>query len=164
MDETEEVIEEAVAEMGADELQEYNDELVAEVKEFIERNSERNSKQVKRIREDRAFAAGDQWDEKDRTARTEGRLEVSIPICQNIISAVVNPINAKPFRVSAEVMPEFKDLFGDGVAQLNDRLDVIQDSYEMKAANEAATTDEATAGLGFCYATTEGRFRGLPFH
>ena len=39
MDETEEVIEEAVAEMGADELQEYNDELVAEVKEFIERNS-----------------------------------------------------------------------------------------------------------------------------
>lgn len=155
MDETEEVIEEAVAEMGADELQEYNDELVAEVKEFIERNSERNSKQVKRIREDRAFAAGDQWDDKDRTARTAGRLEVSIPICQNIISAVVNPINAKPFRVSAEVMPEFKDLFGDGVAQLNDRLDAIQDSYEMKAANEAATTDEATAGLGFCYATTE---------
>lgn len=154
MDETEE-LEGIVAEMDEQDLREYNDELVAEVKDFIERNTERNSKQVQRIREDRAFAAGEQWDDKDRKARTEGRLEVSIPICQNIVSAVVNPITAKPFRVKAEVMPEYKDVFGDGVATLNDHLDRIQDSYEMRSANESATTDEATAGLGFGYATTE---------
>lgn len=154
MDETEE-LEEIVEEMSEADLREYNDELVSEVKDFIKKNTDRNSDQVKRIREDRAFAAGDQWNEKDRKARTAGRLEVCIPICQNIVSAVVNPINAKPFRVSADVMPEFKDLYGDAVSQLNDRLNRIQDSYEMRAANESATTDEATAGLGFCYATIE---------
>ena len=58
MDETEELeqIEEEVSAMTEAELQEYNDELVDEVKKFIEKNSERNHDQVERIKADREFA------------------------------------------------------------------------------------------------------------
>lgn len=157
MDETEELeaVEAAVAEMSDDELQEYNDDLVAEVKKFIERNSERNSDQVKRIKADREFAAGQQWDKTDRTNRGENRLEEEIPVIENPISAVVNPISAKPFRSSAEPKPEYKDLYGEAIATLNEKLSDIQDTFEMQEAHDSATYDEVCAGLGFCYATTE---------
>lgn len=157
MDETEELeaVEAAVAEMSDDELQEYNDDLVAEVKDFIEKNSERNRDQVKRIKADREFAAGQQWDKTDRTNRGENRLEEEIPVIENPISAVVNPISAKPFRSSAEPKPEYKDLYGEAIATLNEKLSDIQDTFEMQEAHDSATYDEVCAGLGFCYATTE---------
>lgn len=157
MDETEELeaVEAAVAEMSDDELQEYNDDLVAEVKDFIEKNSERNRDQVKRIKADREFAAGQQWDKTDRTNRGENRIEEEIPVIENPISAVVNPISAKPFRSSAEPKPEYKDLYGEAIATLNEKLSDIQDTFEMQEAHDSATYDEVCAGLGFCYATTE---------
>ena len=147
-------VEEEVAEMSDAELREFNDQMVAEVKEFISRNAERNSKQVKRMRSDREFAAGDQWDDKDRKNRSEDRLELAIPVCQNVISAVTNPIAARPFRGVAEPKPQYKDAFAQGFAMLNGKLHEIQEEYETRAANNQATTDEATTGLGFTYATT----------
>lgn len=157
MDETEELeaVEAAVAEMSDDELQEYNDDLVAEVKDFIEKNSERNRDQVKRIKADREFAAGQQWDKTDRTNRGENRLEEEIPVIENPISAVVNPISAKPFRTVAEPKPKFKGVYGEAIATLNEKLSDIQDTFEMQEAHDSATYDEVCAGLGFCYATTE---------
>lgn len=157
MDEIEELeqIDEDVAAMSETELQEYNDELVAEVKKFIEQNSERNHDQVERIKADREFAAGQQWDKVDHTNRGENRIEEAIPIIENPISAVVNPIAARPFRTIAEPKPEFKELYGDEIAKLNDRLADIQDEFETQEANDSAVYDEVCAGLGFCYVTTE---------
>ena len=157
MDEQEELenVDAAVAEMSDAELQEYNDDLVAEVKDFIEKNSERNRDQVKRIKADREFAAGQQWDKIDRTNRGENRLEEEIPVIENPISAVVNPISAKPFRTMAEPKPKFKDVYGDAIAVLNEKLSELQDTFEMQEAHDSATYDEVCAGLGFCYATTE---------
>ncbi|MBO7060268.1 MAG: hypothetical protein J6W54_04125 [Fibrobacter sp.] len=157
MDEQEELenVDAAVAEMSDAELQEYNDDLVAEVKDFIEKNSERNRDQVKRIKADREFAAGQQWDKIDRTNRGENRLEEEIPVIENPISAVVNPISAKPFRSMAEPKPKFKDVYGDAIAVLNEKLSELQDTFEMQEAHDSATYDEVCAGLGFCYATTE---------
>lgn len=154
---SDQAIAEEVAEMNDAELREYNDQMVAEVKEFIDRNVERNSKQVKRMRQDRAFAAGDQWDDKDRTNRSEDRLEIAIPMCQNVISAVINPIAARPFRCVVEPKPQFKDAFAIGFQQLNQKMFDLQEDYETKAANNMATSDEATTGLGFTYATTVDR-------
>ena len=157
MDEQEELenVDAAVAEMSDAELQEYNDDLVAEVKDFIEKNSERNRDQVKRIKADREFAAGQQWDKIDRTNRGENRLEEEIPVIENPISAVVNPISAKPFRTVAEPKPKFKDVYGEAIAVLNEKLSELQDTFEMQEAHDSATYDEVCAGLGFCYATTE---------
>lgn len=157
MDETEELehIDEEVSAMTEEELQEYNDELVAEVKKFIEQNSERNHDQVERIKADREFAAGQQWDKVDRTNRGENRIEEAIPVVENPISAVVNPIAARPFRTSAEPKPEFKNIYGDAIAELNDHLAEIQDSFDSQEANDSATYDEVCSGLGFCYVTTE---------
>lgn len=157
MDEQEELetVDAAVAEMSDAELQEYNDDLVAEVKDFIEKNSERNRDQVKRIKADREFAAGQQWDKTDRTNRGENRLEEEIPVIENPISAVVNPISAKPFRTVAEPKPKFKDVYGESIAVLNEKLSELQDTFEMQEAHDSATYDEVCAGLGFCYATTE---------
>lgn len=157
MDEQEELenVDAAVAEMSDAELQEYNDDLVAEVKDFIEKNSERNRDQVNRIKADREFAAGQQWDKTDRTNRGENRLEEEIPVIENPISAVVNPISAKPFRTVAEPKPKFKDVYGEAIAVLNEKLSELQDTFEMQEAHDSATYDEVCAGLGFCYATTE---------
>ena len=157
MDEQEELenVDAAVAEMSDAELQEYNDDLVAEVKDFIEKNSERNRDQVKRIKADREFAAGQQWDKTDRTNRGENRIEEEIPVIENPISAVVNPISAKPFRTVAEPKPKFKDVYGESIAVLNEKLSELQDTFEMQEAHDSATYDEVCAGLGFCYATTE---------
>lgn len=152
-----ELIEAEVSEMDEMELKQYNDELVAEVKKFIQDNSERNHDQVERIKADREFAAGQQWDKDDKTNRTENRIEEAIPVIENPISAVVNPIAARPFRTMAEVKPEFKDIYGDAIAELNGHLADIQDSFEMQEANDSATYDEVCAGLGFGYATTEER-------
>ena len=112
MDETEglEQIDEEVAAMSEAELQEYNDELVDEVKKFIEQNSERNHDQVERIKDDREFAAGQQWDKIDKTNRGENRIEEAIPVIENPISAVVNPISARPFRSIAEPIAQRYDI------------------------------------------------------
>lgn len=150
-----EQIEDAVEEFSDAELQEFNDGLVEEVRKFIDRNSERNSKQVKRIRDDRNFCGGQQFDENDRINRTEDRCEVPVSVCQNVVAAVVNPMSAKPFRTTAEVKPEFADLFGDSVNVLNGHLKDIQDEYETSASNDSASYDQSSTGLGFCYATTE---------
>lgn len=155
MDEELEQIEAEVAEMSDEELQQYNDDLVAEVKEFITRNAERNSDQIERIKADREFAAGQQWDKVDKTNRGENRLQEEIPVIENPISAVVNPISAHPFRTIAEPKPEFKDIYGDAISELNSHLSDIQDAFETQEATSSATYDEACAGLGFCYATTE---------
>ena len=157
MDEIEELeqIDEDVAAMSETELQEYNDELVAEVKKFIEQNSERNHDQVERIKDDREFAAGQQWTKDDKTNRDANRIEEAIPVIENPISAVVNPIAARPFRTIAEPKPEFKELYGDEIAKLNDRLADIQDEFETQEANDSAVYDEVCTGLGFSYVTTE---------
>ena len=157
LEETEnlEAVDEEVAAMSDAELQEYNDELVKEVKDFITKNSERNADQVSRIKADRAFAGGKQWTDADKKNRGEDRLEEPINVTENIISAVVNPIKARPFRAYIEVVPKYKDVYGDAVATLNDRLLELQNSYDTASSNETATKDEATTGLGFCYATTE---------
>ena len=154
MEERNEVENVDVEYLSEEELQEYNDSLVREVKDFVKRNIERNSNQLERMRADREFASGQQWTKEDKENRSDGRIEEALNVTENPISAVVNPISAKPFRTFVEVKPDFKELYGEKCELMNRLLSDVQDDFETGAANDSATYDEVCSGLGFAYATT----------
>lgn len=130
-------------------------DIIEEFKTFAKRSNDQNEKLYKRIREERAFESGEQWNSGDQKNRGEGRAEMTINLTSVFVNAVVNPFLAKPFKVRAIARDE--KMFGDGVRQLNARLTNIQNEYSTHESNGMAFKDEVGVGLGFSYATIEDK-------
>lgn len=161
-----------------DEQRQWNeaeDEIINEVKDFAKKSNEFYGDLYKRIREEREFAAGEQWSKGDATNRGAGRAELTVNMCDVFINAAVNPFKAKPFKIKAiprwsqetfvEYLTSNLDSFGlqpaaipqitEEVAKLNSRLTAIQNDYSTNESNGEGLTDSTSVGLGFTYATFE---------
>ena len=155
------------------------DDIIDEVKSFAKRASENDHDFYKRVKNDRAFAAGEQWGDDDKTNRGDNRAELTINLCNVFINAVVNPFNAKPFKFRAvprwskeyyanfytkriaeegRLWPEMVQTEGslnDEIVKLNDKLTAIQNDFGTNESNTLAFADAVTTGIGFTYATIE---------
>lgn len=128
-------------------------QVIEEFKTFAKRSNDRNSKFYKRIRDERQFESGQQWDDNDKNNRGKDRAEMTINLTGVFVNAVVNPFMAKPFKIKAIARNE--KMFADGVQQLNYRLTTLQSDYSTHESNSMAFKDEVGVGLGFTYATIE---------
>jgi len=127
-------------------------EIIDEVKKFARRAAEHDRDFHRRIRDDRAFEAGEQWTEADAKNRGGGRAEMTINLCTVFVNAVVNPFAAKPFKVKAIPRDE---AFSGAVDALNARLSEIQNDFATNESNAQGLHDAVTTGIGFCYATVD---------
>ena len=77
------------------------DGIIDEVKDFAKASNEFYGDFYKRVKNDRKFEAGEQWDDNDKTNRGENRAQVTINLCSVFVNAVVNPFSSRPFKFKA---------------------------------------------------------------
>ena len=153
-------------------------DVIEEVKDFAKKSNEAYGELYKRIRDEREFASGEQWNKSDESNRGEGRAEMTVNMCDVFINAAVNPFMARPFKIKAiprwseksyqeyfinaiaengqpwPDMPQTTSI-NEEVAKLNERLTAIQNDYSTNESNGEGLTDSVSVGLGFTYATIE---------
>lgn len=158
--------------------EEAETEVIEEVKTFARKSNEAYKDLYDRIRKERDFASGEQWNKSDVTNRGEGRAEMTVNMCDVFINAAVNPFKARPFKIKA--IPRwseetYQDYFvreiadngrpypdipqvtsiNEEVSKLNARLMAIQNDDSTDDSNGEVFHDEVAVGLGFTYATIE---------
>ena len=152
--------------------------IIEEVKTFAKRSAEQYGDLYKRLRSERAFAAGEQWSDADSKNRGEGRATATINLCSIFINAVVNPFSARPFKFKAvprwsqESYENFyvKEIVDNGqpypnmpqggkindeIVKLNDYLTKLQNDFSTNESNAEGLYDSVSVGLGFTYATVD---------
>lgn len=153
-------------------------DVIEEVKDFAKRSNEYYGDFLKRVKSDRKFASGEQWDDNDETNRGEGRAQLTLNMCSVFEASVVNPFAARPFKFKAvprwnekryqdfyvkEIadngkpwpdMPQGTSM-NDAVVQLNEKLTELQNDYSTNETNAQGLKDEVQTGIGFSYATID---------
>lgn len=127
---------------------EYDEGTLSRLKKFIRDFNAACGEDVKRMRKDRAFAAGDQWNEYENDINS-GRPEAVFNIIDNFKNAIRNPFLSRPFDLQYETEnPSVIDVSG-----LNDWARRIQQEWQTKNAIETGLDCGIDCGRGFMYAT-----------
>lgn len=127
---------------------EYDEGTLARLKKFIRDYDAVCKKDVERMRKDRAFAAGDQWNEYENDSNS-GRPEAVFNIIDNFKNAIRNPFLSRPFDLSYETAtPE-----STPVDKINEWVRNLQNKWQTKNAIETGLDCGIDCGRGFMYAT-----------
>ena len=127
---------------------EYDEGTLSRLKKFLRDYNAACGKDVERMRKDRAFAAGDQWNEYENDVDS-GRPEAVFNIIDNFKNAIRNPFLSRPFDLSYEAAtPE-----STPVAKINEWVRKLQNEWQTKNAIETGLDCGIDCGRGFFYAT-----------
>lgn len=110
---------------------------------------ERNKSDVQRMRKDRAFACGDQWNEFVTAAGESGRPEAVFNMIDNFKNAIVNPFLARPFDISYTI----ESTQDNSVDAINEWVRGLQNEWQTKNAIETGLIASVECGRGFFYVT-----------
>ena len=116
---------------------------------FLRDFDERNKSDVQRMRKDRAFACGDQWNEFVTAAGESGRPEAVFNMIDNFKNAIVNPFLARPFDISYTM----ESTAENSVDAINEWVRELQNEWQTKNAIETGLIASVECGRGFFYVT-----------
>jgi hypothetical protein len=116
---------------------------------FLRDFDERNKSDVQRMRKDRAFACGDQWNEFVTAAGESGRPEAVFNMIDNFKNAIVNPFLARPFDISYTI----ESTSDNSVDAINEWVRGLQNEWQTKNAIETGLIASVECGRGFFYVT-----------
>jgi hypothetical protein len=116
---------------------------------FLRDFDERNKSDVQRMRKDRAFACGDQWNEFVTGAGESGRPEAVFNMIDNFKNAIVNPFLARPFDISYTI----ESTSDNSVDAINEWVRGLQNEWQTKNAIETGLIASVECGRGFFYVT-----------
>lgn len=116
---------------------------------FLRDFDERNKSDVQRMRKDRAFACGDQWNEFVTAAGESGRPEAVFNMIDNFKNAIVNPFLARPFDISYTM----ESTAENSVDAINKWVRGLQNEWQTKNAIETGLIASVECGRGFFYVT-----------
>lgn len=116
---------------------------------FLRDFDERNKSDVQRMRKDRAFACGDQWNEFVTAAGESGRPEAVFNMIDNFKNAIVNPFLARPFDISYTI----EITQDNSVDAINEWVRGLQNEWQTKNAIETGLIASVECGRGFFYVT-----------
>lgn len=116
---------------------------------FLRDFDERNKSDVQRMRKDRAFACGDQWNEFVTAAGESGRPEAVFNMIDNFKNAIVNPFLARPFDISFTM----ESTAENSVDAINEWVRGLQNEWQTKNAIETGLIASVECGRGFFYVT-----------
>ena len=130
-----------------DEEREYMESGTKErLKKFLADHEAKCGKDIKRMREDRAFACGDQW---NMYQDSSGRPEAVFNLIDNFKNAIINPFLSKPFDITYSTeSPE-----ATPVDKINLWVRGIQNEWQTKNAVETGLEAAVECGRGFFYAS-----------
>jgi len=127
-------------------------DVIARFKKFGKAASKKFDKVIKRMKMERAFASGYQWNEEDNNHRGSNRAQLTFNVCGNQINSVVNPFLSHPFKTQYSSLVNTP---GDLIDKLNLYIQSIDSKIDSKTAKEFAIRSMATMGYGYLYATTD---------
>ena len=127
----------------------FDDGTRSRLDKFLRDFDERNKSDVQRMRKDRAFACGDQWNEFVTAAGESGRPEAVFNMIDNFKNAIVNPFLARPFDISY-TMESTSD---NSVDAINEWVRGLQNEWQTKNAIETGLIASVECGRGFFYVT-----------
>lgn len=116
---------------------------------FLRDFDERNKSDVQRMRKDRAFACGDQWNEFVTAAGESGRPEAVFNMIDNFKNAIVNPFLSRPFDISYTI----ESTQDNSVDAINEWVRGLQNEWQTKNAIETGLIASVECGRGFFYVT-----------
>lgn len=116
---------------------------------FLRDFDDRNKSDVQRMRKDRAFACGDQWNEFVTAAGESGRPEAVFNMIDNFKNAIVNPFLARPFDISYTI----ESTQDNSVDAINEWVRGLQNEWQTKNAIETGLIASVECGRGFFYVT-----------
>jgi hypothetical protein len=126
--------------------------VIDRFKKFGKTASDKFDKVITRLKIERAFASGYQWDDDDRSHRGDNRAELTFNVSGNQVNAVVNPFLQKPYKVCYTSLVQTPTDLVDKLNLSYQKLDAQDDT---KTAKELGIRSMATAGYGYLYVTTD---------
>ena len=126
---------------------EFDQDTLERLKKFLKDFDSKCGKDIVRMRKDRAFACGDQWNEYVPTE--SGRPEAVFNIIDNFANAILNPFLSKPFDISYTQV----DNTSTPVEKINLWAKELQNEWQTKNAIETGLDAAIKCGRGFFYAT-----------
>ena len=126
---------------------EFDQDTLERLKKFLKDFDAKCGKDIVRMRKDRAFACGDQWNEYVPTE--SGRPEAVFNIIDNFANAILNPFLSKPFDISYTQV----DKTSTPVEKINLWAKELQNEWQTKNAIETGLDAAIKCGRGFFYAT-----------
>lgn len=127
----------------------FDDGTRSRLDKFLRDFDERNKSDVQRMRKDRAFACGDQWNEFVTAAGESGRPEAVFNMIDNFKNAIVNPFLARPFDISYTI----ESTQDNSVDAINEWVRGLQNEWQTKNAIETGLIASVECGRGFFYVT-----------
>jgi hypothetical protein len=127
-------------------------DVIKRFQKFGKSASTKFDKTIKRVKEERAFASGYQWDSADTSHRGTNRAELTFNITGNQINSVVNPFLSHPYKVTYSSLVENP---GDLIEKLNLSYQRLDAQADTKTSKELAIRGMSTSGYGYLYVTTD---------
>ena len=126
---------------------EFDQDTLERLKKFLKDFDAKCGKDIVRMRKDREFACGDQWNEYVSTE--SGRPEAVFNIIDNFANAILNPFLSKPFDITYTQV----DKTSTPVDKINLWVKELQNEWQTKNAVETGLDAAIKCGRGFFYAT-----------
>lgn len=126
---------------------EFDNDTLERLKTFLKDFNAKCGKDIVRMRKDREFACGDQWNEYVSTEN--GRPEAVFNIIDNFANAILNPFLSKPFDITYTQV----DNTSTPVDKINLWVKELQNEWQTKNAVETGLDAAIKCGRGFFYAT-----------
>ena len=126
---------------------EFDQDTLERLKKFLKDFDAKCGKDIVRMRKDREFACGDQWNEYVSTEN--GRPEAVFNIIDNFANAILNPFLSKPFDITYTKVDETST----PVEKINLWAKELQNEWQTKNAIETGLDAAIKCGRGFFYAT-----------
>lgn len=127
-------------------------DIIQDFKKFASDASAYFHDEIVRIKADREFAGGTQFNENDETNRGVGRAEVPYNFISNYVNAIVNPFKKSPYAINVTAKTdEVKPM----ARALQKKIKDIESVSNAKFAVHNALKDAVIAGYGYAYVTTD---------
>jgi len=125
----------------------FNEGTLSRLKKFVKEFDAKCGPDIVRMRKDRDFACGEQWNEY--VSNENGRPEAVFNIIDNFANAILNPFLSKPFDITYTNVDETST----PVDKINLWVKELQNEWQTKNAVETGLDAAIKCGRGFFYAT-----------
>lgn len=127
-------------------------DIINDFKQFASDASAYFHDEITRMKNDREFAGGQQFNDNDTANRGDGRAEVPYNFVSNYINAIVNPFKKSPYSINVTAkIDEVKPM----ARALQKKIKDIESVSNSKFAIHNALKNAVTTGYGYAYVTTD---------
>jgi hypothetical protein len=127
--------------------------IIKRFKEFAKSSNDMFKEEIKRIREEREFYSGKQYDDDDKARYGEGRCKEVFNMLKKYAAAIVNPYQATPYKCNLKLKDNDPKAMRLQKIYLT-KIQTLEDEFTDRIS-EGSMNDTVVTGYGYCYVTFE---------